>query len=354
MTPSRRAHGQISSCGSDNARIAASATSAPATSWWDRLALTPSSSARSAADIREMNAVSWRRPLSVSTRLTLGPAEDGAAPVSLARVRKVLELATARSGAPLLRSTRATSASSSVSQSLVALISRWVGGSCRNRVRVSRPAPSGTEKASSGSSSMPVASSSEPPPMSTTSSLPADQPNQRRTARKVYRASSEPESTLRSTPVSLRTRCSTAAELPASRTAEVAKAIRSSQPSLAASRLAAATVRTRLSDPALVRRPLRSSCSASRSMVLIELIGVGWAPRCASTTRRWTVFEPTSSTPSRTRARYLAGSAGSPAPVGSAPISGKSTLSKITKRAFSHDHYAERLSSRTCSRGRAR
>jgi hypothetical protein len=33
---------------------------------------------------------------------------------------------------------------------------------------------------------------------------------------------------------------------------------------------------------------------------LVELIGVGWPPRRASTTNRWTVLLPTSSTPNRT------------------------------------------------------
>ena len=64
--------------------------------------------------------------------------------------------------------------------------------------------------------------------MSSTSSRPADQPNHRRTARNVIRASSAPESTCQATPVSSRTRASTSAALVASRTADVAKASRSS------------------------------------------------------------------------------------------------------------------------------
>ena len=47
----------------------------------------------------------------------------------------------------------------------------------------------------------------------------------------------------------------------------------------------------------LARR--RRSCSASRSSQRSSCIGVGCAPRWASTTSRCTVFEPTSSTPSR-------------------------------------------------------
>src|SRR5690606_30380970 len=57
LSPSRIPHGQISMLSSDNARILASATSAPATSCCDRSALTPSNSARSEAVILEMNAI---------------------------------------------------------------------------------------------------------------------------------------------------------------------------------------------------------------------------------------------------------------------------------------------------------
>ena len=66
---------------------------------------------------------------------------------------------------------------------------------------MSRAAPSGSEIATSGSSSMPAAISRDPPPMSSMSTRPEDQPNQRRQARKVSRASSSPGSTLIATPV---------------------------------------------------------------------------------------------------------------------------------------------------------
>ena len=56
--------------------------------------------------------------------------------------------------------------------------------------------PRGSDQATSGDSSSPPAISSEPPPMSKTARRPEDQPNQRRTARKVSRASSSPGSTL--------------------------------------------------------------------------------------------------------------------------------------------------------------
>ena len=72
----------------------------------------------------------------------------------------------------------------------------------RSTARASRAAPSGSDQATSGASSAPPAISSEPPPMSKTASRPADQPNQRRTARKVSRASSSPDEHRRSrTPV---------------------------------------------------------------------------------------------------------------------------------------------------------
>ena len=59
--------------------------------------------------------------------------------------------------------------------------------------------------------------------MSKTASRPDDHPNQRRTARKVSRASSSPGSTLISAPVRFSTWARTSSQLPASRTAEVAK-----------------------------------------------------------------------------------------------------------------------------------
>ena len=66
--------------------------------------------------------------------------------------------------------------------------------------------------------------------MSKTASRPDDQPNHRRTARKVSRASSSPGSTARSTSVTSLTWARTSSELTASRTADVAKPSMSSQP----------------------------------------------------------------------------------------------------------------------------
>src|SRR5699024_791498 len=103
ISPSRRAHGQIFTDSSPSARIDDSATSAPATTWCERSELIPSNSALSAAVMREMNAITCRRPDAVSVRSTRGPADDGAAPVSLASMRNVLEVADARSGSPSAR-----------------------------------------------------------------------------------------------------------------------------------------------------------------------------------------------------------------------------------------------------------
>ncbi len=129
---------------------------------------------------------------------------------------------------------------------------------------------------------------------------PALQPYQRRTARKVRRASSTPDRTSRLTPVSSRTRASTASEFVASRTADVANAISSPHPEVAAIDAKSPTAATSRSAPTTVMSPRSSVFSASRRVDFVELIGVGCAPLCASTTRRWTVLLPTSSTPNRT------------------------------------------------------
>ena len=114
---------------------------------------------------------------------------------------------------------------------------------------VRRPAPSGSDAIASGSSSIPVATSSEPPPMSITSSRPEDQPNQRRAARKVRRASSLPVITLICAPVCLRILARTCSPFTASRTAEVANAMISSTPLSSAMRSASSTTPRRLLSP---------------------------------------------------------------------------------------------------------
>ena len=135
---------------------------------------------------------------------------------------------------------------------------------------------------------------------------PTLHPYHRRTAKKVNRDSASPVSTCNSTPVSLRTRDSTSSEFSASRTAEVAKAISSSQPELSAILANSSMVEMSFSAPRLVILPELSMDSANRSVAFVELIGVGCPPRWASTTSRWTVLLPTSSTPNRTPKTYPA------------------------------------------------
>ena len=133
--------------------------------------------------------------------------------------------------------------------------------------------------------------------MSKTASRPEDQPNQRRTARKVSRASSSPGITSISTPVRSRTRARTSSPLRASRTAEVAKPASSPQPLSSATSTEEATNRVSASTPASLTAPVASRCSASRSGSLWEYAGIGAAPPLASTTSRCPVFEPMSRTP---------------------------------------------------------
>src|SRR5690606_29955780 len=150
----------------------------------------------------------------------------------------------------------------------------------------------------------PMVSSSEPPPMSILRMRPALQPYQRRTARKVSLASSSPLRICSCTPVCSRTRSSTSSELVASRSAEVAKGMSSWHCEVSAMLANSATVSISRRAPDSVRQPSSSMFSDSRSVAFVELIGMGWPPRCASTTSRWTVLLPTSSTPRRTRTRY--------------------------------------------------
>ena len=143
-------------------------------------------------------------------------------------------------------------------------------GSPRRRASVARsargpaaPRPSGSDQATSGASSAPPAISSEPPPMSKTASRPADQPNQRRTARKVSRASSSPGSTsiVDAGRVARRGRARRRS-CAASRTAEVAKPSISSQP------LSSATT-TRVGDELGERLDARLGDRA----VVVEVLG---------------------------------------------------------------------------------
>ena len=250
-----------------------------------------------------MKACTCVSPVRVSSRRARGPAELGAAPASRASVRNVLLVATTRSGAPV-RSSRSAGVSSRF-----ATCSRepgharpCVGGSAGEPLAGQ---PRGAERHRErlcGSSSAPAASSSEPPPMSRQIRLPALQPNHRRTARKVSRASSSPDSTLSATPASF------AHPLEHLRAvAGVAHRRRREGQQLVAAELVRLFAAPR-SRRATARRAPRSGELAGLVDVLgkaqlatcRDCCGAAAAPRCASTTSRWTVFEPTSSTPNRT------------------------------------------------------
>ena len=152
------------------------------------------------------------------------------------------------------------------------------GGSVLIQSRVRRPPPSGSEAIASGSSSIPEATSSEPPPMSITSRRPEDQPNQRRAARKVSRASSWPVITLICAPVFSRILARTCSPFTASRTAEVANAMISSTPLSSAMRSASSTSPRRLASPGPDSELPSSRWAASLSSVLCEKAGMGRAP----------------------------------------------------------------------------
>ena len=175
----------------------ASATSAPGTIWWVAARRDAGQSASSSAVIATSLGIQLaqvRRAAACAGPAAPSPA--GAAPQIRASERNVFEVAAAWSGAP------AAQQLAGVAGDLGADLAAQLRGSARRRAapsrstsRASRAAPSGSDQATSGASSAPPAISSEPPPMSKTASRPADQPNQRRTARNVSRASSSPDST---------------------------------------------------------------------------------------------------------------------------------------------------------------
>ncbi|CNG75143.1 Uncharacterised protein [Mycobacterium tuberculosis] len=135
--------------------------------------------------------------------------------------------------------------------------------------------------------------------MSASSIGPADQPNQRRAARNVSRASCSPVRNPSSTPVAARTSAVTSSRLAASRSADVAYGTSS-----ATSRAAAAATDSRtaaMSRPTAGRpmTPCRSVASASRTALFTDRTGAGGWPGSRSATRRCAEFEPMSSTPRR-------------------------------------------------------
>ena len=174
---------------------------------------TPRSSASAPDSIRDTKPTSWSSPSRVSSRGTRSPGRVGRGP-----------------GEPGERAERLAGGGHEVGlPGRLQLLGRraeqvlGVGGELRPAPpgpaarRPGRRAgtagssgrrPAATRARRRGPRRCPLASSRDPPPMSRTSSCPALQPNHRRTARKVSRASSSPVSTCRSTPV----RCADAVE----------------------------------------------------------------------------------------------------------------------------------------------
>ena len=255
---------------------------------------------------RPRRGASWRAAraaadevLRRSTGVRTGPRRDDAAPHMRASERNVLLVATARSNG----------AAAQHRAGLVGDRRPDVQPQLGGRTSGVEPVagqPAGAERASTGrrraSRREPAAISSEPPPMSKTPSRPDDQPNQRRTARNVSRASSSPARTCE---------------------VETARLVDPGDDLVGVDRLAhgrggeredrlaalvlglGAGLDDVLDEPGdallghgavgveVLRQPQRSPCS--------ECAGTGGAPRNASTTSRWPVLEPMSRTPMRMR-----------------------------------------------------
>ena len=167
--------------------------------------------------------------------------------------------------------------------------------------RVSRPAPSGSETRDVGLLVEPGGDLQRAAADVEDQQPAGDQPNHRRTARKVSRASSSPVSTCRSTPVSL----ADLRRAPRRRWAprgprEVAKASSSSTPlsSATCSALVRRTPRA-ASAPAGGDRAVVVEVLGQPQLGLVRVRGQRRRARWASTTSRCTVLDPTSRTPSR-------------------------------------------------------
>lgn len=139
--------------------------------------------------------------------------------------------------------------------------------------------------------------------MSNSRICPADQPNQRRAARKVKRASSDPPSTCRLIPITASICAITSAPFVASRMALVAVASSSETPSVSATARARATAERIASIPSCEMDPSGSRYRMTRTVLFSLVDASGRPPGCASATSRWTVFEPMSRTPRRMEER---------------------------------------------------
>ena len=197
---------------------------------------------------------------------TSGPSPDGAAPQIRASERNVFEVAAAWSGAPARSSRRRRGRCRRGSACAAARTSSLAGrplgeelpgqpGRARAAATRRRRAPRRRRRRSPASRRR-----CRRPPAG-----PADQPNQRRTARKVSRASSSPESTSSSTPVALARRgehvvgVGGVADRRGREAEHVLAALVLGDPQGARDEAASASI------PRSVTAPSSSRCSASRS-----------------------------------------------------------------------------------------
>ncbi len=147
---------------------------------------------------------------------------------------------------------------------LIALRSRSLGGSSRRYRSASRTTPSGRLSVIWTREPSEMTNSVEPPPMSMRKSGSKRAGNSLRTPRLMSRASSSPETTSTVTPVRRRTASRKAAELEASRTAQVATARTRSAPAAWIERRNCSTA----SDPrldGLVRQAARGEGLAAQA-----------------------------------------------------------------------------------------
>ena len=299
MTPSRSAHGQISR------RRYRTGPSRPRRRLPGDQLVRPGS--RDSGQLgplgprhrRDLGQPSASGPCAAAAVARTAPSSEAGAPHMRARERKVFDVATVWSPTPIRSREPASRAISARTYLRSARNCSSVGMSSGNQLRVSRPAPSSYDTATSGRSSMPAAISSEPPPMSNTASRPDDQPNHRRTARNVSRASSSPAKI-----VELDVGLADDQRDDLVGVAGLAdRRRREREHRLAALVLGLDQRPSDEGDQRVDARRRRASrrgvrCSASRSGSLDDDAGSGAAPRCASTTSRWPVLDPMSSTAS--------------------------------------------------------
>ena len=269
MTPSRSAHGQISSSRRSKRSITASATSAPATTGATGSAETPGSvgAARRSTSRAASGGVS-RSAVVRQHAADERPSSDGAAPQIRASERNVFEVATAWSGAA------ARSTAPGVARDLGADPLAQARGPCRRRSPSAQPLagqPAGAERERLRDVGRLVgarrdleraAADVEDQPAGPTTSRTSGVRRGRSAAPRPHRGAPRARPRSRRGPAS-----STSSALVASRTAEVAKPSISSQPLSSATSSADATnvdqrVDARVVDSARRRRGARPAAAA--------------------------------------------------------------------------------------------